>query len=254
VDLNLYLGADLVAAVTAFVLVLARTSSVVMTVPLLGAESVPTRVRLAVALPLTFVLVVAFPVDMTLLRTTERVLTSLLSEVVLGAVVGLCVKFVFLALEGAGSAAGLAMGMGFAQSVNALTGTESNPIGKLLTLVGTMFALQQGLIDDTIRFLAVSLHTTRIGEPLSVGALLSVCVTHALGAIALAVRIGFPVAGAVTLGHIALGLVGRGAPQLNLSSVGFSIAVMAGGVVLYTSVMPLCLVVAQAMREALNTF
>lgn len=253
-DLNLYLGADLVGAVTTFALVLARTSSLVMTVPLLGSESVPPRVRLAIALSLAIVLAIVVPVDVTLLSSTSRVLESLFSEIVLGTAVGLSVKLLFLALEGAGSAAGLAMGMGFAQSVNALTGTESNPIGKLFTIVGTLFALHQGLIDDVVRFLALSFDAVRVGEPLAFTALVSVCMTHALGAIALAVRVGFPVTGAVTLGHVALGLIGRGAPQLNLSSVGFSIAVLAGGFVLYVSVLPACLVVAEAMRDALTTF
>jgi flagellar biosynthetic protein FliR len=56
---------------------------------------------------------------------------------------------------------------------------------------------------------------------------------QAVLAMALAVRLAFPVLAAVLLGHAAMGLTSRLAPQLNLSNVGFSVAILAGGLGIY---------------------
>jgi flagellar biosynthetic protein FliR len=47
------------------------------------------------------------------------------------------------------------------------------------------------------------------------------------------VRLAFPVLAAVLLGHACMGVMSRMAPQLNLSNVGFSIAILAGGLGVY---------------------
>ena len=53
---------------------------------------------------------------------------------------------------------------------------------------------------------------------------------------ALAVRLAFPVVGAVLMGHALMATMGRMAPQLSLGNVGFSVAIVLGGVALYLAV------------------
>jgi flagellar biosynthesis protein FliR len=50
---------------------------------------------------------------------------------------------------------------------------------------------------------------------------------------------------AATLGHLVLGAAGRMAPQLNLSSVGFSVSLLAGGLALFALAPTLVQLVAQ---------
>jgi flagellar biosynthesis protein FliR len=57
---------------------------------------------------------------------------------------------------------------------------------------------------------------------------------------------------AVTFGHVALGVVGRTAPQLNISSVGFSITILAGGGALYMVAPTVAEMCARAARDALT--
>jgi len=58
-------------------------------------------------------------------------------------------------------------------------------------------------------------------------------VSQAVLGVGLSVRIAFPVLVATFAGHAALALAGRFSPQLNLQSIGFSIALLAGGAALY---------------------
>ncbi len=71
------------------------------------------------------------------------------------------------------------------------------------------------------------------GNHAELGTLAWHTVGQAVVAIALAVRLAFPILGAVLVGHLVMGLLTRMAPQLNLSNVGFSIAILAGGIALY---------------------
>jgi flagellar biosynthesis protein FliR len=63
--------------------------------------------------------------------------------------------------------------------------------------------------------------------------LVAAVVTHAIGAVALAVRMAYPVLVAVVFGHVALGVISRTVPQLSINSIGFSVTILAGGAALY---------------------
>jgi len=56
----------------------------------------------------------------------------------------------------------------------------------------------------------------------------------------------FPVLAAVTIGHLSLGLLNRTTPQLGLSNIGFSVALLAGAGALYLVAPPRALMAAEA--------
>ena len=76
-------------------------------------------------------------------------------------------------------------------------------------------------------------------------------VGQAVGAIALAIRLAFPVLAAVTIGHLSLGLLNRTTPQLGLSNIGFSVALLAGVGALYLAAPSAALMAAEATHSAL---
>jgi len=82
-------------------------------------------------------------------------------------------------------------------------------------------------------------------------ALAGAVITQAIGAAALAVRMAFPILVAVLFGHVALGVVGRTAPQLNVNSIGFSITILTGGAALYLLAPPIAEL---AARTAIAAF
>src|SRR5262245_63075328 len=86
-----------------FMLVFARIGTMVMMLPGLGELAVPVRVRLAIALVLTAVLVPlhrnAYTLD---LRSSGPVLAMLGQELFIGAVLGLTARFTISALHVAG--------------------------------------------------------------------------------------------------------------------------------------------------------
>jgi flagellar biosynthesis protein FliR len=52
-------------------------------------------------------------------------------------------------------------------------------------------------------------------------------------AIALAIRVAYPLFAASLFGYTILGLLGKAAPQLSLSNLGFAVSILCGGGALY---------------------
>ena len=70
-------------------------------------------------------------------------------------------------------------------------------------------------------------------------ALAAAVVNQSIAATALAIRMAFPVLIAVFFGQVALGVVGRTVPQLNVNTLGFSVTILAGGGALYVLASPI---------------
>jgi flagellar biosynthetic protein FliR len=111
--------------------------------------------------------------------------------------------------------------------------------------------LATGVHRDLVAWLCRSVISLPPGANLELGPLAGAVIAHALSAVGLAVRLAYPVLAAVTFGHVALGVVGRTAPQLNISSVGFSITILAGGAALYMTAPTIAEVAARAASAAL---
>ena len=107
------------ALAAAFLLTFARVGTMVMLMPGVGELNLPSRVRLTIALVLTAILLPshqkAYIVDLTALGP---VLTLLIQEVVIGAVLGLTARLAISALQVAGSVVAQQLGLGFVTAID----------------------------------------------------------------------------------------------------------------------------------------
>lgn len=217
-----------------FMLVLLRTAGLLITVPILGARLVPARVRLGLALVLAFAAYsgagspAAPPPD----GLTDLFLGAA-SETALGLLGGLAARFVLDAALAAGQLVGISMGIGFAALVDPTSGAESNAPGELLLTLSQLVALGMGLHREAIGWLARSVRLWPPGGPMPLERLASHAIGQAVLGVTLAVRVAMPVLAAVLAAYAITGILTRTAPQLSLSNVGFSIAILAGGGALY---------------------
>ena len=121
---------------TAFMLTFARVGTLVMLMPGIGEQMIPTRARLALALLLTLVL---FPLTRTLLPaggTPDSVIGVLIGEIAVGFVLGLSARMVVAALQTAGNIVAQQLGLAFAMTVDPAMGGQQAAIGNFLTLLG----------------------------------------------------------------------------------------------------------------------
>jgi flagellar biosynthetic protein FliR len=234
-----------------FLLVLFRCAALFMSAPIFGARSVPPHVRMGLAMA---VALVAFQAaGMPRFAAWDRfgpVLVAVISECLIGLAAGLAARFCIEAAAAAGHAAGLTMGLGFSAVMDPIHGSESTSLSELLMFGALGVALAAGLHREAIAWFCRSIIETPPGAVISIPDLaISVVAQAALGS-ALAIRLGFPIMAAVLFGYVALGVLGRTAPALNLSNVGFAIALIAGGVALYMVSPHIAEIIARSARAS----
>lgn len=213
-----------------FMLVLFRTAGLVTAAPLFGMRNAPLQVRVALSFVLALVTYLAAGAGPAPLPPHLGALVAdVVAETAMGVFAGMVVHFVFEAAATAGQMGAQTMGLGFGATLDPLNGAESTTLGQLFRLLALGAALGLGLHRELVTWLAASVQQVPPGSVDGVETLARGAVLQAAHTLALGVRLGFPFLVAITLGHLALGLVGRAAQQLHFSNVGFSISILFGG-------------------------
>lgn len=235
-----------------FALVLLRTTALFFVAPVLSARAVPARIRLGLSL---FVALAAFSGAGTPTVVPPDNLIPLLgaaiAETALGLVAGLSSRVVLEAALASGQLVGLSAGLGFGATIDPIFGAESGAVGQLLSMAALGFAVALGLHREAIGWLAESVRQIPPGSPQDVTTLAGTVITQAIFSATLAVRLAFPLWTATLLAHLGLGLAGRTAPQLNLTTIGFTLSLIAAGGALYVGAPTMAHLTAQS---AVNAF
>lgn len=229
-----------------YLLLLCRTSGVLMVAPLVGSERLPSRVKLALAATTALVLApAAGPVPEA--DGAGYMALQAAGEVVVGLTIGFAARMVFAAVQIAGEMADTQAAFGFAGVVSPDAGERTSVIGQLQMAVAWLVFLAANGHHIVLEGLAASLSAVPLGT--GVGFSAPVLTRAAAGLIASGVCMAAPVVGAVMLADFGLGLLGRAAPQMNLLAVGFPIKLAVG---LVTALFALPLLVA-AEHDLLRT-
>src|SRR5579863_1979303 len=153
-------------------------------------------------------------------------------EVLIGVSVGLVVQLAFEALIFAGQSISLTMGLGFATLVDPQRGAQTTVIGQMFMIMGILAYLAMNGHLVLLGVLAESFHTLPIGStPVGKDFLLSVVLwgAHVFES---GLLIALPAVIALVIVNLALGVVTRAAPQLNLFGIGFTVTLLCGFFVL----------------------
>ena len=125
------------ALAAAFMLVFARIGAMVMLMPGLGESDIPVRIKLAIALLLTLIILPlhrqAYHVDM---QSLTPLLVLMLHEIFIGILLGATARVTLAALQVAGSVIAQQMGLGFVTSVDPTQGEQGVLVGNFLTMLG----------------------------------------------------------------------------------------------------------------------
>jgi flagellar biosynthesis protein FliR len=181
-----------------------------------------------------------------------ELISAVATEAIIGIGAGVCARFAIEATVAAGSAISTAMGVSFGSVIDPMHGAESSAIGDILSFLAMAVALAAGLHREAIAWLCRSVREAPPGSDMSFTTVATRVIADGTETFALSVRLAFPVLAAVTLGHLGLGVLNRAAPQLNLSNIGFTVALVAGGAAFYLIAPGAAVLAAQAARAAFS--
>lgn len=225
VPLNLILG---------FFLVLTRIGALLGTAPLLSSRSIPMRIKMSLAFAVAFLAFTAAGLPAIPMPEDFGSLAGLiLSELAVGLAAGLSSRLVLDAAQFGGQTASSAMGLGFGQMINPNSGAESSTVGEIYGALALGVALALGIHTEAIAWIVRSLKEVPPGGTVDVLTLSSAMVRQVIFAVALAIRVAYPLFAASLFGYAVLGLLGKASPQLSLSNLGFGVSILCGGGALY---------------------
>ena len=220
--------------ILSFFLVLTRISGLLATAPVWSSRSVPVRIKAVLALALSVVTFSAAGLPQLAVPQDFFSLSALVvSELVVGAAAGLSARLLLDAAQFGGQAAGAAMGIGFGQMLNPNSGADSSTLGELFGAITLAVALGLGVHTEAITWLVHSVKEVPPGSTVEVQSLATSMIRQIIFAVALAIRVAYPLFAASLFGYAVLGLLGKAAPQLSLSNLGFAVSILCGGGALY---------------------
>jgi len=212
-----------------FMLVFARVGSMVMLLPGLGESNIPVRIKLAIALLLTFILLplhrAAYQVDV---QSINPLLVMMIHEIIVGVVLGATARVTLSALQVGGAVIAQQMGLGFVTSVDPTQGQQGVLIGNFLTMLGITLLFAT---DSHYLVIAALNDSYNIFSPadLTPSGDIAALATRAFAAafkIGMQLSAPFLVFGLVF--NIGLGVLARLMPQMQVYFVGVPLSIMAG--------------------------
>ncbi len=219
---------QMLALIQQFVWPLLRISALFMIAPVLGVRTVSPRVRLLLALLITVVITPLLPESAPVAMLSSEWFAILLQQLLIGLVVGFVLLLVFEAVVMGAELISFGMGLGFAQLADPLRGASTPVIGQFLTLMATLLFLALGGHLILIELIVASFRTLPVGSAGlgvdQIGLVLRFAGIVFSGGLQLAL----PIVIALLTVNLAMGVVSRSAPTLNLFAVGFPVTLVAG--------------------------
>lgn len=223
------------AWIAAFVFPLARILAVVMTAPVFNNIALTTQIRLILGLAISFALAPALPAMPAIPVDSWQGLMVLAQQILIGVVIGFTLSIMFSVVDLAGQLIGLQMGLGFASFYDPQSASQTPVLSEFLGLLATLIFLALNGHLLTLSVLAKSFTLLPVGGgPFAAKGFVAM-LTWSATLFSTGVLLALPLIAALLIANIALGVLARIAPQLNIFAVGFPVTIVVGFTVLTLS-------------------
>lgn len=217
-------GGQLEAWIAAWLWPFVRVLALFSAAPLFYHSSVPVRVKVALAMVITIVVAPSLPP----IPAAADAGWLLVQQLAIGIGIGLALQLMFAAFEVAGDLLGLQMGLSFASFVDPQNAQHSPLLGSFLVLLATLVFLGMNGhllmiagISESFRVIPIGSQGPSFADWKGLALLGSEMFRVGL-------HMALPVLVTLLLMNLALGILSRAAPQLNLLAVGFPATLLVG--------------------------
>lgn len=221
---------DLSAGIIVYMLVFARVGAMVMLLPNIGDNGIPARVRLILALAISFALTptVAGSYPQTAPASVMALSLLVAQETTIGILVGAMARIVMSALQVAGFLIATQTGLAYAQTFDPTQGEQGAVMGNFLSLLGTLMIFLTNLHHLAIGAIAGSYRMMPPGERLPTGDMAQLTINLVSASFALGFQLAAPFLVFGFAVYAGLGLLARLMPQLQIFFVAVPINIVCG--------------------------
>jgi len=217
----------------AFMLAFARIGAMVMLLPGLGESNIPVRIKLAIALLLTLIIMplhrADYHVDM---GSMASLLTLMMYEIFIGILLGATARVTLAALQVAGSVIAQQIGLGFVTSVDPTQGEQGVLVGNFLTILGVTLLFATDSHHLVIAALNDSYKIFSPGETVAGGDIAALATRAFAAAFRIGLQLSAPFLVFGLVFNIGLGVLARLMPQMQVYFVGVPLSIVAGFLIL----------------------
>ena len=216
------------AWIAAFIFPLARILAFVAAAPLWSTAGIPRRTRLIMGIAITVAIAPSLPGMPNVQPASLTGLWIMLQQMLIGIGMGFAARIVFAAFDMAGEFIGFQMGLGFATFFDPLSSSQTPVIAEFFGLIALLLFLSMNghlLYFATLAqsFSAIPVSTMPLGAAswLNLAELGSKIFSAGL-------LLALPIVVALMITNVALAVLTRAAPQLNIFALGFPLTLLGG--------------------------
>jgi flagellar biosynthesis protein FliR len=217
------------ALAAAFLLVFARTGTMLMLMPGLGEANISARMRLTFALILAAVLLPlhrsAYHIDTGALAPT---LVMLVEEILIGAMLGTMARLTISALEVAGSVIAQQLGLGFVTAIDPTQAEQGAIVGNFLSMTGIALFFATDMHHLVIAALNDSYTLFEPGEMPATGDAAALITKTVAGAFRIGIQLSAPFLVFGLIFNVGLGVLARLMPQMQVFFIGLPLSILLG--------------------------
>ena len=196
--------------------------------PIFSMRAIPVRAKIGLALVISIAAQPSLVGQPIIGVDSPGALGAVVQQVGVGMAIGFAVRLVFGAVELAGELIGLQMGLGFASFFNPASGGQANAMSSFLGQISMLLFI---VVNGHLTLLMAVIRSFQAFP--ADGNLLDMLATtqlHRLGAelFASALWVALPMIALLVFVNLALGIISRVAPQMNIYAVGFPITLSVG--------------------------
>jgi len=209
-----------------FFLAFTRIMAVIIHVPALGGQNIPSQVRIGLGMTLALVLLPTQPIptDLAVIGSFAFGI-AIAKEIIIGTLIGFAADLAFGAIQIAGSAMGMGSGFESGRIFNPALGESGSAFDQIFVMTAAMVFL----VLDGHHLVLIALQNTFNAVPLNgnlpfngLEAVLKMTSTF----ISAGVHMALPVMAALFLTDLTLGLLARVAPQVQVYFLGLPVKVV----------------------------
>ncbi len=220
--------AQLVAWLSPMIWPFLRVLAVFTSAPIFSSKAFPLRSRIALAFFISLASQASLQDQPLISLSSPEALGAVMQQVGIGLAIGFAVRLVFAAVELAGEIVGFQMGLNFASFFDPSFNTQSSAIARFFAhMAAFMFIVANGHL---LVIMAVVKSFTAFPVDQNFLEALKVMKLYELGAhlFSCGFWIALPMVGMLMFVNLAMGVVSRVAPQMNIYAIGFPITLTAG--------------------------
>lgn len=213
--------------VLGLVLPLVRILSFMSIAPLFSHNGIPQPIKIATGVLLTLTIMPTLSQVPAIDPLSWQSVLVVGQQILIGVTIGLMVRTIFAGIEMAGQVSGMTMGLGFASFFDPQSQGSTVAISQFFGILSMLVFLSMDGHLLVIAALAESFQTIPINSP-----------TFGLDSMKIALwggqifiiglQLSLPIIAALLITNIALGILTRSAPQLNIFGIGFPITIGVG--------------------------